>query len=363
MARMTFGTVLQEARERKGYDLVTAARRLRIRPDILRAIEENDFSRMPPRGYARNMVNAYARLLDLNPTEITRMYLDEAYAYQIGRARADAQPSGFDMDGSSRSQRIRERSSQDAAGGRQQPHQNTLGRETYDDRNAYGRIDYGRRGDRTDRQRTENRTHPSRHTVLPNSQYTNFYAGPQASRGVQSKLPFIIAGAVILVVLIIILALTLGGGGDTEEDVPRVPVTGLDDTTQDTDGTEEGSDAAGQETPAAVEPTKAVLAYTVASGTEPWIELYLDGSDSPYFAQAVTGPVEDSIDVSGTLMISTPQPGSVSVTVDGVAVELVDNNGYGVYEYTVDFPAILAQWKADNPSPSTAASDTDAAIS
>ena len=50
MAQMTFGTVLQEARERKGLDLSTAARRLRIRPDILRSIEEDDFARMPPRG-------------------------------------------------------------------------------------------------------------------------------------------------------------------------------------------------------------------------------------------------------------------------------------------------------------------------
>ena len=105
MAQMTFGTVLQEARERKGLDLSTAARRLRIRPDILRSIEEDDFARMPPRGYTRNMVNAYARLLGLNPTEITRMYLDEAYAYQVGRARSDVRPSGFDMGGTSRTKR------------------------------------------------------------------------------------------------------------------------------------------------------------------------------------------------------------------------------------------------------------------
>lgn len=43
------------ARERKGLDLSTAARKLRIRPDILRAIEEGDFARMPPRGYTSNM--------------------------------------------------------------------------------------------------------------------------------------------------------------------------------------------------------------------------------------------------------------------------------------------------------------------
>ena len=59
MGQVSFGTVLREARERKGYDVQSAARRLRIRPDILRALENNDFSRLPARGYTRNMVNAY----------------------------------------------------------------------------------------------------------------------------------------------------------------------------------------------------------------------------------------------------------------------------------------------------------------
>ena len=91
MAQVSFGTVLREARERKGYDVQSAARRLRIRPDILRAIENNDFSRLPARGYTRNMVNAYARLVGLNPSDITRMYLDEAYAYQVGRTRGESE--------------------------------------------------------------------------------------------------------------------------------------------------------------------------------------------------------------------------------------------------------------------------------
>ena len=67
MGQVSFGTVLREARERKGYDVQSAARRLRIRPDILRALENNDFSRLPARGYTRNMVNAYAKLVGLNP--------------------------------------------------------------------------------------------------------------------------------------------------------------------------------------------------------------------------------------------------------------------------------------------------------
>ena len=73
MGQVSFGTVLREARERKGYDVQSAARRLRIRPDILRALENNDFSRLPARGYTRNMVNAYAKLVGLNPADASRV--------------------------------------------------------------------------------------------------------------------------------------------------------------------------------------------------------------------------------------------------------------------------------------------------
>ena len=83
MARQnSFGDMLRMGRERKGLDLSAAARKLRIRPDILRAIEEGDFARMPPRGYTSNMVGAYARLVGLNPTEVTRAYRDEAHQFE-----------------------------------------------------------------------------------------------------------------------------------------------------------------------------------------------------------------------------------------------------------------------------------------
>ena len=119
-ARISFGAILRDARERRGYDLSTAARRLRIRPDILRAIEESDFSRMPPRGYARNMVNAYARFVGLNPTEITRMYLDEAYDYQQARTEP-GRPSGFDMGSPRRAARETRRAGGQERRGSRQP--------------------------------------------------------------------------------------------------------------------------------------------------------------------------------------------------------------------------------------------------
>ncbi|MCD8317272.1 MAG: helix-turn-helix domain-containing protein [Eggerthellaceae bacterium] len=56
--QISFGELLHNARERKGLSIDEASQRLRIRPDILRAIEDNDFSHMPPRGYTKNMVYA-----------------------------------------------------------------------------------------------------------------------------------------------------------------------------------------------------------------------------------------------------------------------------------------------------------------
>lgn len=358
-APMTFGEILQQARERKGMDLATAARRLRIRPDILRAIEGNDFSRMPPRGYTRNMVNAYARLVGLNPTDITRMYLDEAYAYQVGRARQEAQPANFDMGGSSRRQgRSRERSSQQQARPDGGQRQGSFGRTLYtDDRNESFRSGQGSQP----RLYSEDRTHPSHRTALPNGQYTNFYAGPSAPGGVRSKLPFIIAGAVILVLLIVVLALVFGGRAAESTDVPNVRVTGLTDP--EASSTDEGTDTQAQtQTPVAVAPTAAVVSYEVASGQSAYIEVYLDGG-SASVADTVDGPATETYDVTGTLRFVTTNPEGVTLTVDGAAVAPVDNNGTGVYSYTVDFPAILEQWKAANPTAGTSTSSSGTAAS
>lgn len=86
MHHISFGNVLKEARLARGLDLATVSRELRIRQDIIVAIENSDFARMPSRGYARNMVIAYARLLGLNEQDISRMYLDQEYAYQVDKA-------------------------------------------------------------------------------------------------------------------------------------------------------------------------------------------------------------------------------------------------------------------------------------
>ena len=43
---MSFGTILRESREQKRLDLTVVARRLRIRPDILEAIEDAEAAQL-----------------------------------------------------------------------------------------------------------------------------------------------------------------------------------------------------------------------------------------------------------------------------------------------------------------------------
>ena len=339
-ARMSFGAILRDARERRGYDLSTAARRLRIRPDILRAIEESDFSRMPPRGYARNMVNAYARFVGLNPTEITRMYLDEAYDYQQARTEP-GRPSGFDMGSPRRAARETRRAGGQERRGSRQP---------VAARSQYG---YGQERDRQGYGYEQGNVRSSRHPSPASPQFTNFYSGPKAPSGIKSKLPFIVAGIAVLVAVIVVLTMVLGNKQPAKEDAP-MPISGLTDTSNPVD---ENAVAPEQKAPIPVAPDKVVFTYSVPSGSSAYIEVYESDASAPSVAETVAGPAEKSFDVTTTLKFVTSNPGNVELLLAGKAVssdEMSDTGG-GVYTYTVDFNAYLEKWKEENiPADDTA---------
>lgn len=86
-----YGDVLRRARERHGISLDEVAQDLHVRTDILIALEDGDFSKIPPQGYSRNMIKSYARLLGLDAIKITNMFLDAEYSFQISRKRESAQ--------------------------------------------------------------------------------------------------------------------------------------------------------------------------------------------------------------------------------------------------------------------------------
>lgn len=328
MARQSsFGDTLRQARERKGLDLATAARKLRIRPDILRAIEDGDFARMPPRGYTSNMVGAYARLVGLNPTEATRAYRDEAYQFETGR-----RPMG------SRAERGQAHGHAGMAGEGRRAGRSSQ-RDTYADATARSQHP-GRSGERR------------RRNAAPPSGYTNLVQGRQApgiTANFGSMLPLIGVGAVILILLIVVLFFAFGNGkGAPADDTPSIPISGMPNPS----GTDAGNGSAPTDQGAAaptvqpVAPTVAKFTYKVADGKEVYLEVKVDGKTKE--AANVTGPKEMSYDVADELKFTlSGDPADVALTVDGKTVEPTEAKS-GVYVYKMTFAEFLEEWKREN---------------
>ena len=361
MGQVSFGTVLREARERKGYDVQSAARRLRIRPDILRALENNDFSRLPARGYTRNMVNAYAKLVGLNPADITRMYLDDAYAYQVGRTRGEsdspAHVSGRRSvsrgdgrhdgrgQGSQRSSRYADertdsRRSQRAQRGQRQGTQRMPRREQQPQR-EYRESLASRAA------RAENESRRSNHFGgAVTTQFTNFYSGSQnnVGRGMQARLPYVAVIVIILLLLVIIVALAFGNrGAASTQEVAKVPITGVTDTSADGSGVSQdnsnknsnsgdnGNDSESKASSTTSVPTSVKVEYKLAKGQQAYVVITQDGQATE---QMLTGPVDQTVDVSGTWSLSTWVSSGFTT---------------GMLTATVNFKAYLASWAKDHP--------------
>lgn len=86
-----YSDLLKQTRMNHNMKLNEVARELRVREDILEAIENGDFSKIPPQGYSRNMIKSYARLLGLDANKITNMFLESEYSFQISKQRQSYQ--------------------------------------------------------------------------------------------------------------------------------------------------------------------------------------------------------------------------------------------------------------------------------
>lgn len=73
----TVGAELRAARLKKGEELDAVATKLKIRKDILQALEESDYDRHPPKVYAIGFVRAYARYLGLDAETMVNRYKNE----------------------------------------------------------------------------------------------------------------------------------------------------------------------------------------------------------------------------------------------------------------------------------------------
>lgn len=336
MTQVSFGTALREARERRGMDINTAATRLRLRPDILFAIEDDDFSRLPPRGYTKNMVNAYARLVGLNPTDITQMYLDADYAYRAGNAR------------SSSSRRVNRSRIEDApSSSRSSNRESPSGRVMYDDRKEYrSQREFGARGGSSRHIYAGEHPRQSRHNAL-NSQYTNFYAGPAASdNNILARLPLIIGIIIILILLIIIISLVnCSGNNDVPQEAPKVPITGIDDTT----GVNDSEPV--QTKQKIVAPTSVTVVYEVSGDNiAPENQIYAVVNNNGTSEESLmTGPLKQEVQVSGLWSFGCWIPEAVTITVDGEPASFTTTTENGMPVCVVDFDSWLEGWYEAHP--------------
>lgn len=387
MGQVSFGTVLREARERKGYDVQSAARRLRIRPDILRALENNDFSRLPARGYTRNMVNAYAKLVGLNPADITRMYLDDAYAYQVGRTRGESDSPAHVSGRRSVSRGDGRHDSRGQGSQRSSRYDNerTDGRRSQ--RTQRGQRQGTQRMPRREQQpqreyreslasraaRAENESRRSNHFGgAVTTQFTNFYSGSQNSvgRGMQARLPYVAVIVIILLLLVIIVALAFGNrGAASTQEVAKVPITGVTDTSADGSGvsqdnsnnnSDNNNDSDTKSSSTATVPTSVKVEYKLAKGQQAYVIITQDGQATE---QMLTGPFDETVDVTGTWSLSTWVSSGFTVTMDGKEVEFTSDATTGMPTATVNFKDYLASWAKDHPDVKVEGLDTSSTSS
>src|SRR2546427_9657522 len=86
----SLGEYFQRAREAKGLTLDEAAARTRILPQYLKAVEENNYARLPDEVFAKGFVRSYARILGLNEDAVIRKFDESGGQFYAKRAERES---------------------------------------------------------------------------------------------------------------------------------------------------------------------------------------------------------------------------------------------------------------------------------
>lgn len=85
----SLGEHFQRAREAKGLTLEEAAARTRILPQYLKAVEENNYARLPDEVFAKGFVRSYARILGLDEAAVVRKFDESGGQFYAKRAERE----------------------------------------------------------------------------------------------------------------------------------------------------------------------------------------------------------------------------------------------------------------------------------
>lgn len=387
-----FGSILRNARMRQGYDINTVAHRLRIRPDVIHSIEMADFDRMPPRGYARNMISSYARLLGLDPSDITRRYLDELHDYQVGRVGGagrqeapDRQHRRSGENGRYRDEAVRgERNRRSGADGRRLREQNARSARSQGASSEGGSRPAGAgrpysgstrssRGDRSrggasqgvnGSRRNESRARSGRYRQGQGAVVGGSHRGTASVSSfvgdLRNRLPFMGVAIAVIVLVIILLVLVFGPKGTDSEQVANMPVTGVESATVSTSDLDDSSSDSGSSDSSSseAEPKSFTFSYEVADGTSVYIDCTVDGESR--VSQQVTGPTKQEFTVSKSVTFTAGSSEGVTVRVGDDEVKLKNDSSTGYATYTQKFSSYLKSWRKAHDGDSSGSSSSSA---
>src|SRR5437870_13343841 len=85
----SLGEYFQRAREAKGLTAEEAAARTRILPQFLKAVEENNYARLPDEVFAKGFVRSYARILGLDEAAVIRKFDESGGQFYAKRAERE----------------------------------------------------------------------------------------------------------------------------------------------------------------------------------------------------------------------------------------------------------------------------------
>src|SRR2546428_2293819 len=85
----SLGEYFQRAREAKGLTVEEAAARTRILPQFLKAVEENNYGRLPDEVLGKGFVRSYARILGLDEAAVIRKFDESGGQFYAKRAERE----------------------------------------------------------------------------------------------------------------------------------------------------------------------------------------------------------------------------------------------------------------------------------
>lgn len=166
------------------------------------------------------------------------------------------------------------------------------------------------------------------------------------------NLPLVLGIVCAVILIAILVAVITGGAQQNASEVPSIPISGLTDTS---DTQDDGDNA---EPDAAVQPTFVDVKYSIPGGEKSWIEIYEDGSSEPESAGVVSGPINETFEVTGSLRILAANPDSVTVTADGEKLSWTKDSASGYYSITVDYKQFYSSSSSSSSASSSATSSS-----